>query len=180
MSAPREKEEQDLYDTTIAASAAEADILEAANANKASPHPHSHPHPHPTSSTSGKEDTTTPFPPVDIFASPSHWTLHFSVAGAKKGDVSVAWDRVMSAVLVRGVVNLPSGGGEGLGSLVASERRVGGFERVVGVPKVSKVVGGDSGEGGGDGDGKGVEGEGLESWLEDGVLVVRVPKGRGE
>jgi HSP20 family molecular chaperone IbpA len=180
-------EEEDLYDITTAASVAEAEMLETANAERAKIK-EAAAQTHPT--TSGKDTTTTTttttttnppataFPPVDIFASPSHWTLHFSLAGAKKGDVAVAWDEGMAGVVVRGVVNLPGGGEQvGLGSLVASERRVGGFERVVEVPPVVAA----GGEGGEKGEGKrggkgGVDGRGVESWLEDGVLVVRVPK----
>jgi HSP20 family molecular chaperone IbpA len=170
-------QDEDLYDITTAASVAEAEMLEAANADRAkTKEAAAQAHPATTSGkdTSATTTTATAFPPVDIFASPSHWTLHFSVAGARKGDVAVAWDEGRSAVVVKGVVNLPGGRGgqEGLGSLVASERRVGGFERVVEVPPV--VVARGEGKGG-----VGVDGRGVESWLEDGVLVVRVPKKGG-
>ena len=150
----------DLYDTTAAAAAAEAEILEAnaaAHPNTTSTQPQTRTQTQTTTAPSGSDETNTSFPAIDIFSSPSHYTLHVSVPGAKAGDVSAEWAAGGKAVVVSGVVGRPPG--EGVEVLVKGERWVGRFERVVALPGVAG--------------GKG----GLERGVEDGVLVVRVPKG---
>ena len=159
---PCHEQYEDLYDTTAAAAAAEAEIIEANAAAAAHQTKTSTQHPQAQTQTitapgGTDEQHNAPFPAVDIFSSPSHYTLHVSVPGAKAGDVSAELAASGQAVVVRGVVRRP----EGLGELIKGEERVGRFERVVALPGVAGGLGREGG---------------LRSGVEDGVLVVKVPK----
>jgi HSP20 family molecular chaperone IbpA len=158
--------EEDLYDITTAAAAAEAEILErnAGDAAEAKAEAGAGPE---TTALAGQSGSHKFYPPVDIFATPSNWTVQFTIPGAKKEDVSVRWDRGNSAVVVKGHVACP-GEEEGLGKVVSRESTVGDFARAVRVPPAE-----------GDGEKGEVDGEGIESRLEEGVLIVTVPRRKG-
>ena len=100
-------------------------------------------------------------PPIDIFTSPAAYTIHISLPGAKKEDVGVNWDADNSTLNIAGVVYRP-GDEEFLKGLEMGERDVGVFERKV-------KLGGEKGKGE-------VDEEGIAARMEDGVLVVTVPK----
>jgi HSP20 family protein len=150
----------DLYDITTAAAAAEAEILEAVgtrtNTTGQSP----------AKMGSAGRDANSPYPPVDIFDAPSHWTLLVAVPGVKKEeDVSVCWDDGSSALVIRGNVGTPGYEGQReMGRMVVGERKVGAFERTIQLPPP------------GEEEGEAVDGEKMTSKLEDGIMIVTAPK----
>lgn len=113
-----------------------------------------------TTGTESTSDETSFTPPLDLFTTPTAYTLHISLPGAKKEDVGVHYSATTSTLAISGVVYRP-GNDEFLTTMTSSERRVGMFERNV----VLK------GEDGGD-----VDGDGITAKMEDGVLIVTVPR----
>lgn len=108
-------------------------------------------------------DSDTFTPPLDLFESETEYVLHIALPGAKKEDIGVNWDSEAGQLRVAGVVHRP-GDEEFLQGLRSAERRVGMFERSIKLPP-------------GDNERKDeVDGEGIAAKMEDGVLVVRVPK----
>ncbi|KAK4180389.1 hypothetical protein QBC36DRAFT_30400 [Triangularia setosa] len=107
-------------------------------------------------------------PPADVFDSSSAWTIHLALPGAKKQDVGVHWDKERGVLVVSGVVYRP-GDEEFLKGLVTAERKVGLFERKI---KMPPVVAENSDEE--------VDGDGIMAKLEDGILVITVPKRKKE
>lgn len=119
-------------------------------------------------SSSDEEDMEVSFqPPVDLFDQPRQWVIHIAVPGAKKEDVGVNWDTDRSVLSISGVVHRP-GDEAFLSSIVSSERAVGLFSREVRLPPVE----GHANENGKDE----VDADGIVAKMEDGVLVVTVPK----
>ncbi|KAM7209280.1 HSP20-like chaperone [Naviculisporaceae sp. PSN 640] len=114
------------------------------------------------------DDSGTFVPPVDIFNTSNNWTLHVAVPGAKKEDVNVHWDADRSTLLISGLVYRP-GDEEFLNTLVTAERRVGLFERRVQLPPagISHSEDGEKEE---------VDADHITARMEDGILVVVVPK----
>ena len=97
-------------------------------------------------------------PPLDLFSTPASYVLHLAIPGAKKEDVGVNWDPETSSLNIAGVIHR-SGDEAFLKTLQGKgERKVGMFERKVELK------------------GEEVDGEGIGAKLEDGVLVVTVPK----
>lgn len=115
------------------------------------------------SNDSSDEDAESFAPPVDIFETATSWVLHVAVPGAKKEDVGVNWDADKSVLGVSGVVYRP-GDEAFLQGLVSGERRVGLFARDVRLPPEGSETKDE------------VESEGIAAKMEDGVLVVTVPK----
>jgi len=106
------------------------------------------------------EDTFTP--PVDVFSTPTSYILHVALPGAKKEDVGVNWDAEKGVLNVAGVV-YRQGDEEFLKNLSQSERKVGVFERTIKLPPGNEEK-------------EEVDGDAITAKLEDGVLVVTVPK----
>ncbi|KAI8632553.1 HSP20-like chaperone [Xylariaceae sp. FL1651] len=100
-------------------------------------------------------------PPVDIFSTEKAYVLHVALPGASKEDIGVSWDG--DKVNIAGVVYRP-GNEEFLSTLALSERKVGMFERSIKLPPV------------GSDDGEDVDGYGITAKMENGILVVTVPK----
>ncbi|RAH81735.1 HSP20-like chaperone [Aspergillus japonicus CBS 114.51] len=100
-------------------------------------------------------------PDVDVFDTPEAFVIHVPLPGAKKEDIEVSWDPKAVQLCISGTIDRP-GAEELLKTIALDERRVGAFERQVrlgslgGAPKV--------------------EGEAISAKLEDGVLVVELPK----
>ncbi|KAH8878842.1 HSP20-like chaperone [Thozetella sp. PMI_491] len=113
----------------------------------------------------GDEDAFVP--PVDIFNTDNNWTVHIALPGAKKEDIAVNWDAAKSSLAVSGVVYRP-GDEVFLTGMVAGERKVGLFERSIQLPPA------------GNDDKEEVDGNGITAKLEDGILVVVVPKAEKE
>lgn len=111
-------------------------------------------------------DTETFVPPMDIFDAPNAWTIHMALPGAKKEDIAVNWDPDRSHLAVSGVVYRP-GEEEFLSGLVTGERKVGLFERKIKLPLVSQDEAGEKEE---------VDEDGISAKMEDGILIIVVPK----
>lgn len=107
-------------------------------------------------------DDETFIPPVDVFSTEKSYILHIALPGAKKEDVGVNFDSDKGVLTVAGVV-YRRGDEEFLKTLTTSERKVGMFERTIKLPP-----GGEEKEE--------VDGDAITAKLEDGVLVVNVPK----
>jgi HSP20 family protein len=111
----------------------------------------------------GETDAENNFtPPIDVFSTPAAYVLHVALPGAKKEDVGVNWDAEKSELNVAGVV-YRQGDEEFLKTLSKKERRVGMFERSVKLPP-------------GEEEKEEVDGDNITAKLEDGVLIVTVPK----
>jgi HSP20 family protein len=110
----------------------------------------------------GENDENSFTPPIDVFSTPTSYILHVALPGAKKEDVGVNWDAEKGVLNLAGVVYRQ--GDEGfLKSLAQAERKVGVFERTVKLPPGAEEK-------------EEVDGDGITAKLEDGVLVVTVPK----
>ncbi|TVY54977.1 Heat shock protein 16 [Lachnellula cervina] len=101
-------------------------------------------------------------PPIDVFSTEKQYVLHVSLPGAKKEDVGVNWDEEKGVLNIAGVV-YRHGDEEFLKTLATSERKVGVFERTVKLPPGNEEK-------------EEIDGDGISAKLEDGVLVVTVPK----
>lgn len=109
-------------------------------------------------------------PPLDLFDQPDKWVLHIAMPGAKKEDTGVGWDADRSILSVSGVVYRP-GDEEFQKALVTGERLIGLFSREVRLPPVGATLG-ETGEA----SKEEVNSEGIVAKMEDGVLIVTVPK----
>ncbi|KAI2640734.1 HSP20-like chaperone [Hypomontagnella submonticulosa] len=105
------------------------------------------------------DDTFTP--PVDIFNTEKAFVLHVSLPGAMKEDIGVNWDG--EKLNIAGVVYRP-GNEEFLQTMTSSERKVGMFENSIKLPPV------------GSGEKDDVDGLGITAKMENGILIVTVPK----
>lgn len=101
-------------------------------------------------------------PPVDVFSTETAYILHIALPGAKKEDVGVNFDSDKGLLNVAGIV-YRQGDGEFLKTMSQGERKVGVFDRSVKLPP-----GGEEKEE--------VDADAITAKLEDGVLVVTVPK----
>jgi HSP20 family protein len=100
-------------------------------------------------------------PPVDIFSTEKAYVLHVALPGAAKEDIGVNWDG--GKLNIAGVVHRP-GKEEFLSTLASGERKVGMFERSIQLPPVGSA------------DNEDVDGYGITAKMENGILVVTVPK----
>jgi HSP20 family protein len=109
------------------------------------------------------EDAENNFiPPVDVFSTEKAFVLHVALPGAKKEDVGVNWDAEKGLLNLAGVV-YRQGDEEFLKTLSKSERKVGVFERTIKLPPGNEEK-------------EEIDGDAITAKLEDGVLVVTVPK----
>ena len=111
-----------------------------------------------TSNTGNSKDFT---PPADIFDTEEAYVVHISLPGAKKEDVGVNWDADKSELNVAGVVYRP-GDEAFLKTLALDERKVGVFDRKVVFGTKEKPAN--------------VDADAISAKMEDGVLIVTVPK----
>lgn len=104
-------------------------------------------------------------PEADVFDTESAFVVHVSLPGAFKEDVGVSWDQEKSELAVAGVLHRP-GGEAFLKTLALDERKTGAFERKIrlGTRAVPAHV----------------DVEGITAKLENGILLVDVPKLNGE
>lgn len=100
-------------------------------------------------------------PPCDVFDTPDAYILHLSLPGAKKEDVGVNWDADKSELSVAGVMHR-IGDEEMLKTLAMDEREVGVFERKIRLGSRANPAN--------------VEVDSISARMEDGVLIVTVPK----
>jgi len=109
------------------------------------------------------DDSESTFvPPIDIFSTETAYILHIALPGAKKEDVGVNWDAEKGVLNLAGVV-YRQGDEDFLKTLSKSERKVGMFERNIKLPPGTEEK-------------EEVDGDAITAKLEDGVLVVTVPK----
>lgn len=111
--------------------------------------------------SSNDDDSFTP--PVDVFSTERAYVLHVSLPGAKKEDIGVNWDGESGVLNIAGVVHRP-GDEEFLSTLSTTERKVGMFERNVTLPPAGST------------DRDEVDGFAITAKMEDGILIVTVPK----
>ncbi|RFU32467.1 hypothetical protein B7463_g3871, partial [Scytalidium lignicola] len=104
-------------------------------------------------------------PPVDMFTTSSSYVLHVSLPGAKKEDLGVNWDADSGELNIAGVI-YRNGDEEFLNSIIRSERKIGMFERIIKLPPPG-ITSEEKEE---------IDGDHIVAKLEDGVLVVTVPK----
>jgi len=110
----------------------------------------------------GNEDRTEDFKPdVDVFDTESAFVVHASLPGAKKEDIAINWDAEKSELGVTGVTFRP-GDEEFLKTLAMDERKVGAFERKVRLGSRAQPAH--------------VDVDAISAKLEEGILVVTVPK----
>ena len=110
----------------------------------------------------GADNSSKDFAPeADVFDTEDTYVVHISLAGAKKEDVGVNWDADKSELSVAGVIYRP-GDEEFLKTLALDERKVGVFERKVKLGTQTSPAQ--------------VDGEAISARMEDGVLVVSIPK----
>ena len=115
-----------------------------------------------TKEKAAKENSDKDFtPPVDVFDTTDAYVIHISLPGAKKEDVGVNWDADKSEVSVAGVV-YRIGDEEMLKTLAMDERDVGLFERKIRLGSRANPAN--------------VDADNITAKMEDGVLVVKVPK----
>jgi len=104
-------------------------------------------------------------PEADVFDTETAFVVHLSLPGAHKEDVGVNWDAEKSEVNVSGVVHRP-GDEPFLKTLALDERKVGLFERKIRLGTRANPAH--------------VDVEGITAKLENGILVIEVPKLNGE
>ncbi|KAE8442686.1 hypothetical protein EG329_002931 [Mollisiaceae sp. DMI_Dod_QoI] len=101
-------------------------------------------------------------PPIDVFSTETAYILHIALPGAKKEDVGVNFDGDKGVLNIAGII-YRQGDEEFLKTLTQSERKVGVFDRSVKLPPGNEEK-------------EEVDGDAITAKLEDGVLVVTVPK----
>jgi HSP20 family protein len=111
-------------------------------------------------------DAETIVPPMDVFNGSEAWTIHMALPGAKKEDIAVNWDPDRSHLAVSGVIYRP-GDEEFLANLVNAERKVGMFERKITLPLPPQDETAEKEE---------VDDERITAKMEDGILIIVVPK----
>lgn len=100
-------------------------------------------------------------PPIDLFNTEKAYVLHIALPGAAKEDIDVNWDG--DKLNIAGVVHRP-GDEKFLSTLTSGERKVGMFERSIKLPPADS------------GDNEDVDGYGITAKMENGILIVTVPK----
>lgn len=101
-------------------------------------------------------------PPIDVFSAETAYFVHIALPGAKKEDVGVNYDSDKKILNIAGIV-YRQGDEEFLKTLTQSERKVGVFDRNVKLPPATDEK-------------EEVDGDAITAKLEDGILVVSVPK----
>ncbi|KAM0280372.1 hypothetical protein ACHAQH_004085 [Verticillium albo-atrum] len=132
-------------------------------------------------------DDNPPFsPPLDLFSTPQSYTLHLALPGAKKQDIGIDWDADRSTLRIAGVLHRPADA-QLLENLLPThaERRVGFFERVVQLPPAGHeqprreqrvFVDCEAEESETEEGREEIDGAGITARMEDGILIVTVPK----
>ncbi|MCJ1226474.1 hypothetical protein MMC12_003126 [Toensbergia leucococca] len=100
-------------------------------------------------------------PPCDVFDTEDAYIIHLSLPGARKEDVGVNWDADKSELSVGGVIYRP-GDEDFLKTLAMDEREIGVFEKKIRLGSRASPAN--------------VEIDSIAAKMEDGVLMVTVPK----
>lgn len=116
-------------------------------------------------SSSNQADSADSFaPPLDIFNTDRAFVVYVALPGAKKEDIGVDWNPDKNTLAISGVIHRP-GDETFLQGLVSAERQVGLFERNITLPPPGLAA-----------EKEDVDGSGITAKMEDGVLIVTVPK----
>lgn len=113
------------------------------------------------SSTTTNTNHPKDFSPADVFDTEDAYIVHVSLPGAKKEDVGVNWDADKSELSLAGVIYRP-GDEDFLKTLALDERHVGVFERKIRLGSRANPAQ--------------VDADAISARMEDGVLVVSLPK----
>ncbi|KAM4059070.1 hsp20/alpha crystallin family protein [Hirsutella rhossiliensis] len=113
------------------------------------------------------DDATAFTPPLDVYNTKTSYVVHVALPGARKEDLGVAWDPDTARLRIAGVVHRP-GDELLLAALASGERRVGLFERHVALPP--------AGAADEDGERDAVDADNISAKMDNGILVVIVPK----
>ena len=100
-------------------------------------------------------------PPADLFDTTEAFIIHISLAGAKKEDLGVSWDPENQEIQVAGVIHRP-GDEAFLKTIAFDERDIGVFERKIKLGTKAQPAS--------------VNADGISAKMEDGVLMIKVPK----
>ena len=100
-------------------------------------------------------------PPCDVFDTEDAYVIHVSLPGAKKDDVGVNYDADKSELSVAGVIYRP-GSEDFLKTLALDGREIGVFDKKIRLGSRARP--------------SQVEIDEISAKMEDGVLIVRVPK----
>ncbi|ODA83807.1 hypothetical protein RJ55_02323 [Drechmeria coniospora] len=106
-------------------------------------------------------------PSIDVFNTKDAYVLHVALPGARKEDIGLTWDSDNGTLNVAGVVHRP-GDEHFIQTLSVAERRVGMFDRHIDLPPA------------GAGEKEEIDASGITAKMEDGILVVVVPKAEKE
>jgi len=104
-------------------------------------------------------------PEADVFDTQTSYVVHVSLPGARKEDIGVTWEPERSEIIIAGVVHRP-GDEEFLKTIAMDERRVGAFERKILLGTRASPAH--------------VDVDGIGAKLENGILIVEVPKMIGD
>ncbi|OAA82507.1 HSP20-like chaperone [Akanthomyces lecanii RCEF 1005] len=118
--------------------------------------------------TENHDDVDSFSPPVDLFNTATAYVLHVALPGVKREDVGVHWDPEHGTLSVSGVVHRP-GDEAFLQTLHSAERRVGVFEKKITLPPRDLSAAQEQSR-------EEIDAEGIAAKLDDGVLVIIVPK----
>ena len=116
---------------------------------------------YPLGQAKNQQDDADFTPAIDVFNTPQAFYIHISLPGAKKEDLDVSWDAENYQVIVRGIIHRP-GDEEFLKTIAVDERDVGLFERKIKLATKAEPVS--------------VDGDGISARMEDGILMIKVPK----
>lgn len=117
------------------------------------------------SNNTNADDAVESFsPPADIFNTPQAFVIHVALPGTKKEDIGVNWNPDSNTLNIAGVVHRP-GDEEFIQAMVSGERKVGMFERSITLPPPGVTT-----------ENEDVDGLGITAKMEDGILIVTVPK----
>lgn len=100
-------------------------------------------------------------PEVDVFDTAETFVIHVPLPGAKKEDIELNWDPKAVEISITGVIGRP-GSEDVVKTIALDERKVGAFERKVRLGSRANPPKVDS--------------DSISAKLEDGVLVIEVPK----
>lgn len=117
-------------------------------------------------------------PPVDVFDTQTAYLVHVSLPGAKKEDIGVHWDAEKHTLNIAGVLYRANGADHELvNQMIQWERPVGLFERAVRLPLPQRNVRVPiNGEADRESSIVEIDTDHIVAKLEDGVLVLTVPK----
>ncbi|PHH64537.1 hypothetical protein CDD81_4316 [Ophiocordyceps australis] len=136
-------------------------------------HNHHHHHNTPPSSSSSSSTALSSPPPIDVFDTPVAYVVHLALPGTPRDDVVLAWHPDTSRLRISGCIRRP-GDDLFLDTLVVPGRPVGAFDHSVALPPAGASL--PLGVAAESDISAEVDADYITAKMEDGVLVVVVPK----